>query len=172
MIVRNTRLPRSRRGDSHERSLISPLELRRFCGKLGYWLVFALLLLLTLTTIFPLYWMFSGALKSTTEMFRMPPTIVPEQAHWSNYPLAWSRMRYNMYFSNTLFLALGAWLLQLFVSATAAFSLSKLRPAFGNVILLLFLITLMAQPARYLVGGLAAWRGQRVQYFYLEELFR
>ncbi|MCG8346512.1 MAG: carbohydrate ABC transporter permease [Chloroflexales bacterium] len=151
MIVRNTRLTRSRRGDSSERSLISPLELRRFSGKLGYWLVFALLLLLTLTTIFPLYWMFSGALKSTTEMFRMPPTIVPEQANWSNYPLAWSRMRYNLYFSNTLFLALGAWLLQLFVSATAAFSLSKLRPAFGNVILLLFLSTLMVPPAAYII---------------------
>lgn len=116
-----------------------------------YWLVFGLLLLATLTTIFPLYWMFSGALKTTPEMFRMPPTMIPEDPRWWNYPLAWSRLRYNVYFRNTLLLALGGWFLQLFVSTTAAYSLSKLKPAFGNVLLFLFLSTLMVPSAAYLI---------------------
>lgn len=137
--------------DAAERTLISPLELRRPAGRLAYWLVFALLLALTLTTIFPLYWMFSGALKSTLELFRMPPTLWPTDPQWSNYPLAWSRLRYSLYFRNTLILALVGWLLQLFVSTTAAFALSKLRPAFGNVLLFLFLSTLMVPREAYLI---------------------
>lgn len=152
MAQRTLRRPLRRRSfDSAERTLISPLELRTPIGCAGYWLVFALLLLLTLTTIFPLYWMFSGALKTTPELFRMPPSLLPDDPQWRNYPLAWSRLRYSVYFRNTLGLALGGWFLQLFVSTTAAYALSKLRPAFGNVILFLFLSTLMVPPAAYLI---------------------
>ena len=142
---------RRRSYDANERSLISPLELRRPGGQALYWLVFGLLLALTISTIFPLYWMFSGALKSTPEMFRMPPTLVPNDPQWSNYPQAWSRLRYNLYFRNTLLLALGSWFFQILVSTTAAFSLSKLKPAFGSAILFLFLSTLMVPPAAYLI---------------------
>jgi multiple sugar transport system permease protein len=145
-----TRLSR-RFYDANERSLVSPLELRKPGGRLLYWLAFALLLLCTLSTIFPLYWMFSGALKTTPEMFRMPPSLLPADPQWSNYPRAWTRLRYSVYFRNTLLLALGSWFFQLFVSTTAAFSLSKLRPAFGNAILFLFLSTLMVPSAAYLI---------------------
>ncbi len=152
MALRSLKLPvRRSTFDANERTLISPLELRRPGGRAAYWLVFALLLLLTLTTVFPLYWMFSGALKSTPEMFRMPPTLVPQDPQWGNYPLAWSRLRYGLYFRNTVILAAVGWFLQLFVSATAAYSLSKLRPAFGNVLLFLFLSTLMVPREAYLI---------------------
>ncbi|HEX6290084.1 MAG TPA: carbohydrate ABC transporter permease [Herpetosiphonaceae bacterium] len=152
MTTRTIRRRISRRlYDSSERTLISPIEMHKPGGRLLYWLVFGLLLALTLSTIFPLYWMFSGALKTTPEMFRMPPTLVPSDPQWSNYPQAWSRLRYSVYFRNTLLLALGSWLFQIFVSTTAAFSLSKLQPAFGRVILFLFLSTLMVPPAAYLI---------------------
>ncbi|HEY0606302.1 MAG TPA: carbohydrate ABC transporter permease, partial [Herpetosiphonaceae bacterium] len=59
--------------------------------------------------------------------------------------------RYSVYFRNTLLLALGSWFFQIFVSTTAAFSLSKLKPAFGNAILFLFLSTLMVPSAAYLI---------------------
>lgn len=136
---------------SAERTLISPLELRKPAGRIGYWVLFALMLGCTLTTIFPLYWMFSGALKSTPEMFRMPPTLLPSDPQWSNYPLAWSRLRYSLYFRNTVILAVVGWFLQLFVSTTAAYSLSKLRPAFSNILLFLFLSTLMVPREAYLI---------------------
>jgi multiple sugar transport system permease protein len=141
----------TRRQESATRSLLSPLELRRPGMRALYWGMFALLLLLTLTTVLPLYWMVAGALKTSTELLRMPPTWLPADPQWGNYPLAWSRLRYSRYFANTLALALGALLLQLLVSATAAFALSKLRPAGGRVILLLFLGTLMVPPTTYLI---------------------
>lgn len=137
--------------DANKRTLLSPMEYRRPSYRLAYWLVFLLLLLLTVTTIFPFYWMLSGALKSTVEMFRMPPTLFPEAPQWDNYLRAWNRLRYSLYFTNTFFLALGTWFLQLFVSTTAAYALSKLKPAFGNIILFMFLSTLMVPPAAYLI---------------------
>jgi len=84
--------------DSSERTLVSPLTLNRPIGRLVYWTVFALLLVSTLVTIGPLYWMFSSALKSSIEIFQTPPTIWPLHPAWSNYANAWTVLQYPLYF--------------------------------------------------------------------------
>jgi multiple sugar transport system permease protein len=137
--------------DSSERTLVSPLTLRRPTGRLIYWTVFTLLLGSTLITFGPLYWMFSSALKSSIEIFASPPTIWPLNPAWMNYLSAWNVLRYPLYFANTLILAGGAVVLQLLVSATAAFALSKLRPAGKGIIQFIFFSTLMVPPVVYLI---------------------
>jgi multiple sugar transport system permease protein len=146
---------RRRRGprleESFERTLVSPLVLTHPGARAIYWSVFALLLISTLVTFGPLYWMFSSALKSSIEIFQSPPTIWPLHPAWSNYSNAWNVLQYPLYFGNTLILAAGAVILQLLVSATAAFSLSKLRPAGKNIIQFVFFSTLMVPPVVYLI---------------------
>jgi multiple sugar transport system permease protein len=137
--------------DSSERTLVSPLTLRSPKGRAIYWTVFALLLVLTLVIFGPLYWMVSSALKPSIEIFQNPPTIWPLNPAWSNYLNAWRVLQYPLYFGNTLILAAGAVLLQLLVSATAAFALSKLRPAGKSIIQFVFFSTLMVPPVVYLI---------------------
>ena len=144
---------RSRRRveDSSERTLVSPLMLKRPAGRVIYWTVFALLVVSTLITFGPLYWMFSSALKSSIEIFQNPPTFWPLHPAWNNYASAWNVLQYPLYFGNTLILAVGAVVLQLLVSATAAFALSKLRPAGKGIIQFVFFSTLMVPPVVYLI---------------------
>ena len=144
-------LGRARRAETVERTLTSPLAMRRPAGRWAYRLLLATLLLATLTTVFPLYWLFSGGLKASAELFRTPPTLVPTDPQWDNFSLAWSHLRYSRYFANTALIALGSWLVQIVVATTAAYSLSKLRPVFGRGILFLFLSTLMVPATAYLV---------------------
>src|ERR1700730_17910197 len=145
------RVARRREEESFERTLVSPLMLKRPAGRAIYWSVFAVLLVLTLITFGPLYWMFSSALKSSLEIFQSPPTIWPLHPAWDNYSNAWSVLQYPLYFGNTLILAAGAVVLQLLVSATAAFALSKLRPAGKDIIQFVFFSTLMVPPVVYLI---------------------
>src|ERR1700686_214138 len=144
---------RSRRRveESSERTLVSPLMMKRPAGRVIYWTVFALLLVLTLVTFGPLYWMFTSALKTSIEIFQSPPTFWPLHPVWSNYTSAWNVLQYPLYFGNTLILAVGAVILQLLVSATAAFALSKLRPAGKGIIQFAFFSTLMVPPVVYLI---------------------
>src|SRR4030081_3597456 len=137
--------------DSSERTLVSPLMLKRPAGRVIYWSVFALLVACTLVTFGPLYWMFSSALKTSIEIFQNPPTFWPLNPAWSNYTNAWNVLQYPLYFSNTVILAGGAVFLQLLVSGTAAFALSKLRPAGKNIIQFVFFSTLMVPPVVYLI---------------------
>lgn len=134
-----------------ERTLVSPLALKRPAGRMIYWLVFALLLLSTLLMLGPLYWMFSGALKSSIEIVQTPPTFWPAHPGWENYINAWRVLNLPLYFVNTFILAAGAVLLQFIVSTTAAFALAKLRPAGKGIIQFGFFCTLMVPPVAYLI---------------------
>jgi multiple sugar transport system permease protein len=151
VLAQKRQRPRRSEEDSSERTLVSPLTLRSPKGRAIYWTVFALLLALTLVIFGPLYWMASSALKSSIEIFQTPPTIWPLNPAWSNYLNAWNVLQYPRYFGNTLILAAGAVLLQLLVSATAAFALSKLRPAGKSIIQFIFFSTLMVPPVVYLI---------------------
>jgi multiple sugar transport system permease protein len=153
VLSRPARQPRARLSaeDSGERTLVPPMLLARPAARAIYWTVFALLLISTLLTFGPLYWMASSALKSSIEIFRTPPTIWPLHPAWGNYAVAWNVLQYPRYFANTLILAGGAVLLQFAVSATAAFALSKLRPAGKGVIQFVIFSTLLVPPVVYLI---------------------
>src|SRR5581483_8838870 len=109
--------------DSQDRSIISPLELRKTSVSIVRWLLFALLVLGTVVTIGPLLWMISGALKPSSEIFRTPPVLLPSAPQWENFSKAWEQLNSLRYLANTAELAAGAVALQLLVSATAAFAL-------------------------------------------------
>ncbi|MGW6358661.1 carbohydrate ABC transporter permease [Streptomyces sp. NPDC055092] len=133
------------------RTLISPAQLGRRRGKVVYWCVFALVtVLFTLVFLGPMYWMVSGGLKTTQEFVKAPPTLVPTSVHPGNYGDAWRVMDLAKLLGNTLYYAFGALAFQLVLDVAAAYSLSKLRPLFGSVILGMMLATLMI-PATVLV---------------------
>ncbi|ONK10744.1 carbohydrate ABC transporter permease [Streptomyces sp. MP131-18] len=134
------------------RTLVRPAVLRTTRGRLVYWsLLVVVLLLFTIAFIIPLYWMVTGGMKSSPEVARNPPTYIPEEWHPGNYSDAWDQLELARYFGNTVLLIGGAWLLGLAVQLPAAYALSKLRPRFGNVILGLMLITLMVPATALLI---------------------
>ncbi|MET7683548.1 carbohydrate ABC transporter permease [Streptomyces sp. NPDC005423] len=133
------------------RTLVSPATLARPRGKAVYWTVFtAVVLLFALAFLFPVLWMVTGAMKSPDEVARTPPTLIPEHWHTSGYTDAWDLMQLPQHLWNTVVQAAGAWLLQLVLCTAAAYALSRLRPAFGKVVLGGILATLMV-PAQALV---------------------
>ncbi|MEG8278987.1 carbohydrate ABC transporter permease [Streptomyces sp. AHA2] len=136
---------------SGTRTLVSPAVLARPRGKAVYWTVFTgVVLLFALAFLFPVYWMVTGAMKSADEVARTPPTLVPEDWRLTGYTDAWDLMQLPTHLWNTVVQATGAWLFQLVFCTAAAYALSRLRPAFGNVILGGILATLMV-PAQALV---------------------
>jgi multiple sugar transport system permease protein len=137
--------------DSSERTLVSPIEMKRWNWKLIYLIVFLILLALSLTTLFPLYWLFTGAAKTPKEFLQMPPTLWPQDAHWDAFYLATKNWNFGKFFANTIFIAIGTWLLRTTVCTMAAYSLSKLKPAFKNGLLIFFFSTVAVPGAMLLI---------------------
>ena len=134
-----------------QRTLISDVQRNSRRGKVIYRTVLALaLVVFTLIFIGPLYFLFTDGLKSTQEAIATPPTIYPHQPHPSSYAQAWNRLDVARMLWNTVYYAVGALVLQLVFDVAAAYSLSRLRPVLGNVVLFGMLATLMI-PATVLV---------------------
>ncbi|RAY13711.1 carbohydrate ABC transporter permease [Actinomadura craniellae] len=136
-----------RRFTSQHRTVLSPHQLNSRWGRRIYWLVLvSVVLLFTAIFVFPLYWMITGAMKTGEEFARIPPTYVPSRFSLDSYREAWTLMNLDRFLLNTLQYAAGAWAFALAFDVGAAYALSKLRPFFGNVILLGMLATLMIPP--------------------------
>jgi multiple sugar transport system permease protein len=134
------------------RGLVSDAQLNRATGRLIYRIVLiAVIVVFTLVFIGPLYFLFSDGLKSTQEAIATPPTLYPHHVHFNTLSTAWSQMDVGLLLKNTLYYAFGALLFQLVFDVAAAYALSKLRPAFGNVIFAMMLATLMIPAAVLLV---------------------
>jgi multiple sugar transport system permease protein len=137
--------------ESQNRTLISPTQLNRRRGKIIYWTVFTVVVVVfTLVFLGPLYWMVTAGFKSTQEVIQNPPTLFPKHLSPDTYTKAWHDLRMSRLLLNTLYYAFGALLLQLVFDVAAAYSLSKLRPVLGNVVLGAMLATLMI-PAAVLI---------------------
>jgi multiple sugar transport system permease protein len=137
--------------DSNTRSLISSAQLNRARGKIIYRIVLtAVIVIFTLIFIGPLYFLFTDGLKSTQEAIATPPTLYPHHIHPSSYIRAWNEFSLFRLLLNTLYYAFGALAFQLVFDVAAAYALSKLRPALGNVVLAMMLATLMI-PAMVLI---------------------
>jgi multiple sugar transport system permease protein len=140
-----------RRQTTTTRTLISEVQLNRRSGKIVYRVVLTLVIVgFTLVFIGPLYFLFTDGLKSTQEAISTPPTLYPHHVYPSNYVQAWNRLDVGRMLWNSVYYAAGALAFQLVFDVTAAYSLSKLRPVLGNVVLFLMLATLMI-PATVLV---------------------
>src|SRR5580704_1347435 len=127
-----------------QRTLISSVALNRRRGKITYRIVLTLVIVVfTLVFIGPLYFLFTDAFKSTQEIITPPPTLVPHSFVPSNFTTACSRLDVGRLLWNTVYYAFGALVFQLVFDVAAAYSLSKLRPVLGNVVLFLMLATLM-----------------------------
>jgi multiple sugar transport system permease protein len=138
------RVSRRRQATTSTRTLISDVSLNRRRGKIIYRIVLTLVIVVfTLVFIGPLYFLFTDGLKSTQEAIATPPTLYPHHVYPSNFEQSWNRLNIGLMLWNSLYYAFGALAFQLVFDVAAAYSLSKLRPALGNVVLFLMLATLM-----------------------------
>jgi len=90
----------------------------------------------------PLYWMVKGAVSAPSDTAAHPLAVWPHDARLGNFGTAFHQLGIGHYLWNTVLVVGGSWLVQLFVSVTAGFALSVLRPKFGGVVYALILATM------------------------------
>ncbi len=107
-------------------------------GLMTAWLVIGLPI-----QVFPFCWMLLNSFKSTAEITNAHLSLLPSE--WLNeaYKLVFERYDLLSNLWNTVYIVGFTLIVQLTVSALAAYSLSKLRPRFGKTVEVFFLGTMM-----------------------------
>lgn len=86
-----------------------------------------LIILCTLVVLFPFYWMVVTSFKGESEIFRTPPTYIPEVFTTENYLYALTKTKIPVFFLNSIFYAVGTLVVVLVCASLAAYSISRFR---------------------------------------------
>jgi multiple sugar transport system permease protein len=135
-----------------ERGLIAPAEWRRAGVRHTTRTLQALLLAaLFAAGLGPLLWLAKAAVTPTQDTLRDPLALWPHGMDFANLATAWTRVEVDKYFLNTIWVALGSWLVQLLVATTAGYALAILQPRYRKVVTGIVLATLFVPSVVLLV---------------------
>jgi multiple sugar transport system permease protein len=115
--------------------------------KIGRYAKHALLVVLVLVTLFPVYWMVNMSFKTRDEFVARPPTLIVENPTTENYHDLLVTQRFDRFGVNSLITALIAATVAVTVGTLAAYALSRFRlPRNFNYHLLFTVLTIRMFP--------------------------
>lgn len=102
------------------------------------------LIILSLISIGPFLWLMSTALKSANEnIFNYPPTLIPEHITLANFVNVWQNSPFALYIINSFIVSFLTIILNLVLSALAAYPLARMNFKGKNFIFYSILATIM-----------------------------
>ncbi len=116
--------------------------LSKINSKLTNILVFLLLLVLSVSNLYPLFYMFVNSIKSKTAYLINPFSVLGNQLTWDNYITMVSQFRIFNLFGNSFYISFFSILLLLGLGIVSSYAFAKLKFWGKDVIYLLFLSTM------------------------------
>jgi multiple sugar transport system permease protein len=105
--------------------------------------VYPLLILIGLVGLLPYYWMVSCSLKTSANLFAVPPQWIPNPINWLAYGQAWRAQDFTRYILNSAVVSVAITVGNLLLASLAGYSLCKFRYVGRGVLFLLILSTMM-----------------------------
>ena len=107
-------------------------------------LIHLTLIMISLLSIFPFLWLLSTALKGPDEnIFQYPPEFFPKFPTWKNFTGVWHQIPFLLYFLNSMIVAGFTVLLNLILSALAAYPLARMEFKGKKIVFYSILATIM-----------------------------
>ena len=111
----------------------------------------ALILLVVLVNLYPLFWMLTASFKVPAEFVEKPAYALNSGFYWQNYLDAWTRGRMSVYFANSLINTLVSLVFITALSMLASFALIKMDWRFRKLVDRYFAFGIMVPVATTLI---------------------
>jgi multiple sugar transport system permease protein len=142
--------------------------IQRFWVALPTLLTYVVLIVVAITSLFPLYWLFTTSLTPATSTVKLPPDLIPVNATLNNFDAVikasgitkvpipftdevWPVPRIYVWFLNTTFIALLSTAVHLLFDSMAGYAFAKRKFPGSNVLFVMVLAALMIPPQVTLV---------------------
>jgi sn-glycerol 3-phosphate transport system permease protein len=116
------------------------LHRRRLLGKIGR---YALLTLLAVVILFPIYITIVNSLLPAADITRQPPKFFPTDPQWGSYRTAWDAGHMGTYLKNSFIVTFIITVGQVLTAVLAGYAFAFLEFPFKRTLFLVFLATLM-----------------------------
>ncbi len=100
------------------------------------------LIAVTITCLFPLFWMVSSSLKTQETIFK-DMSLIPKEFHFENYILAWKEGGFSRYFLNSIFYTISVVVGIVIIASLAAYAFSRFRFPGRNLLFFMFMAAMM-----------------------------
>lgn len=100
------------------------------------------LIIVSISCILPLLWMFSSSLKTQATVFS-DMSLFPRSPHWENFYIAWTKGGFGRYFFNSLLYTVVVVAGIVFTTSLAAYGISRLKMPGKNLVFFVFLAAMM-----------------------------
>ena len=104
---------------------------------------FVVLIIFVMVFFLPLVSMVVTSLKGLEELYRVPPIVFPQKAQWQNYVDAWTMIRYQRFFMNSVIISLFYTFPCIMGSCFAGYGFSRFKVKGRNLIFMVMLSTMM-----------------------------
>lgn len=117
-------------------------------------LLYAVLSLVAVLTVFPFVWIFFTSLKGPTDpIYSVPPQLIPQAPTVDNYVRVWNLLPVGHFYLNTIVATLGVVVLDTLISSLAAYPLAKMNFPGRDLIFYALLATLIVPPVLTSIPG-------------------
>lgn len=106
-------------------------------------LTYIVLILAAVICLFPFLWMISTSFKPMSDIYKMPPTLIPEHGTIENFIEGWKGANFQMYFKNTAVITLLATVGTVFSSSIVAYGFARFQSRMSNFLFMVLLGTMM-----------------------------
>ncbi len=118
-----------------------------------YWVMFSILLIISLIFVFPIIWLFFSSFKTPIELYQVPFSLLPEKFDFAKITNVWTSLQLGRYFLNSLIVVIGATIVSIVFNGILAYTISIRKPVGYKIILGLIMGSLMI-PAILSMGPL------------------
>ena len=109
----------------------------------GYWIALVLLGIGSVAMLFPNVWMILSSFKTQGELFTAPPSFLPRNWYFDNYPSVFAQMPFASYYLNSVWTSALNTAVGLLTSSIVGYVFAKYHFKFRDAIFLVVLACMM-----------------------------
>jgi len=114
-----------------------------FARKIGYAILYIVLIVVAVLQLFPLVWLLLFSLKNNQEVFNLPPFALPSHPKWENYQKVWEAGNIDRYFFNSVWLTVASTALTVVLASLVTYAITRMKWKGSSLVLGLFMVAMM-----------------------------
>mgnify|MGYP000909929241 CR=1 FL=1 len=123
--------------------VLSSVDMKKGSTQIFYWLIFAIMLFVSIICFLPPLWILLSSMKDTKEFLQVPPTLFPHTFQPKKIGEVWGILNFYKLYANTLLLVFGDLVFTIIINGLGGFVISRLKPKGSSFIMMLVLWTMM-----------------------------
>ena len=110
---------------------------------IGRIITYTILIAAAIVCLFPFIWMISTSFKETSDIYKMPPSLLPANTTLENFIEGWKGADFGMFFQNSAVVTFLATIGTVFSSSVVAYGFARFKSRLSPVLFMILLGTMM-----------------------------